>query len=157
MSNAWACLYVSTTQWHSCTPPPLPSLSDSLLVWPTEGNSYSLVIMGRMICALECALPAWLPLRRPAGAKNGRPPRGAKDGVRTERWCESGVWPGRWITLVIISERFDQISSIVPCKWVSGEESVLQWSWAGVMLEGREGQRGGRDRWRGVDTVIWDR
>lgn len=53
---------------------PLPSRSSSLslpnflLVCPTEGNSYSLVIMWRMMCALKCALPGWLPLRRPAGA-----------------------------------------------------------------------------------------
>lgn len=46
MSNAWACLYVSTTQWHCDCPPSPTSLPDSLLVWPTEGNSYSLVIMG---------------------------------------------------------------------------------------------------------------
>lgn len=57
---------------HSDSTPLVPilsySLPNSLLGCPTEGNSYSLVIMWRMMCALKCALPDWLPLRRPAGA-----------------------------------------------------------------------------------------
>lgn len=130
MSNAGACLYVSTTQYH-----PLSPLSHFLLVWPTEGNSYSLVIMGRMMCALKCALPAWLPLR---GARR-EPWQKAKEkgqgwGERGE-WWESGVGPGQWIGTVITSERFDQISSIALCKWVLGDESAWQWSKASETAE----------------------
>lgn len=40
------------------TPPPPLTLPVSLLVWPAEGDSYSLVITERMMCALKCALPA---------------------------------------------------------------------------------------------------
>lgn len=136
--------------------PSLPSLPHSLLVWPTEGNSYSLVITGRMMCALKCALPAWLPLRGPTGATED----GHREGPRMgwgQRDDGRALWVrGRWIMVVITRERFDQISSIVPCKWVSGEGSVRQWSWVGVTVEGREGDGGGRDRWRGVETAIWD-
>ena len=68
--------------------PPSLSLPDWLLVWPTEGNSYSLVITVRMMCALKCALPAWLPLKRVHWGQGGRPPRRAKDGLRREGWWE---------------------------------------------------------------------
>lgn len=118
MSNTWACFCVSATLWHPWTPPaaPLP---------PPEGNSYSLAITGKMMCALKCALPAWLPLREPFGAKwggGGGALTGAKGRERNEGWWESDVRARRWIMALITWERFDQISSIVPCKWVSREE-----------------------------------
>lgn len=80
---------------HSSSLPlrlPLPQ-PNSLLGCPTEGNSYSLVVMWRMMCAVKCALPAWLPLRGPSGAEKeghrGRTRMGVMmgDGCTTDHDC----------------------------------------------------------------------
>ena len=142
MSNAWACLYVSTTLWHSCTPPPLPSLPDSLLVWPTEGNSYSLVIMGRMMCALECALPAWLPLRRPAGAKNG------KATERGQGWGEDRAMMGEQCVAGTMDHGGNYKREIWPDKqYCALQMSIGRGISAAVILSGADvGREGGGER-----------
>lgn len=122
-------------------PPPRPPLPGSLLVWPTEGNSYSLVITGRMMCALKCALPAWLPLTKARRGQRRGAQRGAKDRVRTERkWWERGVWPKRWILLLITR-------GIWPDKQYCALQMSIVWGISGATISiGGDGGGGGRER-----------
>lgn len=128
----------------SLPPPPSPlSLPESPLVWPTEGNSYSLVIMGRMMCALKCALPAWLPLRGPVGAKEEdhregpRMERGQRDDGRavSGRWMDRGsnykgeIWPDKQYCAPQMSIRRNRCSSDLKWGWRrerGGEKEMRQ-------------------------------
>lgn len=125
--------------------PILPySLPDSR---PTDGNSYSLAIMWRMMCALKCALPDWLPLRRPAGAtEEGH--QGGGQGCREDR-----VMTGDRSKAGTMDRDCNYKGEIWPDKqYCASHMSISRGISAAVMLS--EGdcrwERKARDRWRGV-------